>query len=61
MMTVTHEILHIFGFTKLDLKSQNFFVDSDNPLYKFKDVKKLMVDNGAHWNEEIIPNDLMVP
>ena len=64
LMTVTHEMFHVFGFS-------SFFVENirkqkmESHLKYLPSLKTLkydpLVDNDAHWNPAVIVNDLMVP
>lgn len=65
LMTVVHEVFHIFGFSPaFNVKVKKMAKDSNNDyLSKLKklpnNVEPLIAEE--HWEPSIIPNDLMVP
>ena len=63
---VTHELLHILGFNTNFLKEFNLLISQTKDrfpnLAKLDTNKREIFDKEkAHWNTEIIPNDIMAP
>ena len=64
--TVTHELLHIFGFDEdhskqfKDLVSQNI-LDVPNLAELHTDPNNIFDENKSHWSPDILTNDIMTP